>query len=458
MNRDRCVPWQLGLVSVCLWSTFSLRWSFAQIVPDVTLGAESSTVVEGVEVRGGPADLIDGGAIRGSNLFHSFQEFNVMFGRGAYFSNPESIENILTRVTGGNISNINGTLGVLGTANLFFINPSGIVFGPGASLDLNGSFVGSTSESLLFEDYEFSAVDPSSPPMLTLNLSIGLQAGENPGDIVVRSQLEEMTSGEFAEMADAGQDIASLQVPPGETLVLVGGNVTLEGGELNALGGHVKIGGLGADGMVLLTQIADNVRLFFPEGIPRADVALRDGAVIDVRADSGGSITIQARNLEIAGQSALLAGIAEASAVAGSRAGDVALNATEITIRDASSVQNQVNAGAIGNSGNINIASGSFVLEDGARVNTSLFGIGNAGVISIKADEVAIGEEALASIAESSPVPRETQAASSSKQVLLSSRMEQYSAAVPLVEGIQAISRFGLTGQPCWQMLGFSAR
>ena len=78
----------------------------AQIVPDDTLGAESS-VVTPQQLR----DLIEGGAVRGENLFHSFIEFSIPEGQQVYFANPDSITNILTRVTGNNISEIFGTLG-----------------------------------------------------------------------------------------------------------------------------------------------------------------------------------------------------------------------------------------------------------------------------------------------------------------------------------------------------------
>jgi filamentous hemagglutinin family protein len=114
----------------------------AQITPDNTLGAESSVVTSNVEIQGLPSDAqgqelkvlrIDGGAIRGINLFHSFQEFNIGEGGGVYFSNPQGIENILSRVTGTNHSEILGRLGVLGNANLFLINPNGIIFGAHAS-------------------------------------------------------------------------------------------------------------------------------------------------------------------------------------------------------------------------------------------------------------------------------------------------------------------------------------
>uniref|UniRef100_UPI00403F4C0E two-partner secretion domain-containing protein n=1 Tax=Microcoleus sp. OTE_8_concoct_300 TaxID=2964710 RepID=UPI00403F4C0E len=91
--------------------------AIAQIIPDNTLGPESSRTVPDT-INNLPSDRITGGAIRGVNLFHSWREFNIGEGRGAYFENPRGITNIFTRVTGGNQSNILGTLGVLGNANL----------------------------------------------------------------------------------------------------------------------------------------------------------------------------------------------------------------------------------------------------------------------------------------------------------------------------------------------------
>ncbi|NEO63304.1 MAG: filamentous hemagglutinin N-terminal domain-containing protein, partial [Moorea sp. SIO4G2] len=135
-----------------LYSLLAATTALGQITPDNTLDNESSIVTPNVNVNGNLADLIEGGAIRESNLFHSFSDFNVAeFGR-VYFANPAGVANILSRVTGGNVSNILGTLGVLGNANLFVINPNGIVFGANSRLDIRGSFFGSTAESVLFED------------------------------------------------------------------------------------------------------------------------------------------------------------------------------------------------------------------------------------------------------------------------------------------------------------------
>ena len=157
--------------------------TLAQIIPDGTLGNEASVVQSNVNVRGLPAELIAGGAQRNSTLFHSFQQFNVSEGQRTYFGNPAGIENILTRVTGNTRSDILGTLGVNGGANLFLLNPNGILFGPNSHLDIAGSFVASTANSFVFPDgSEFSATNPQSPPLLAINLTPGVQYGAvSPG-------------------------------------------------------------------------------------------------------------------------------------------------------------------------------------------------------------------------------------------------------------------------------------
>jgi filamentous hemagglutinin family protein len=149
------------------------------------LGNESSVV--NVSPDNPLLDLITGGAQRGQNLFHSFEQFNVTEGRGAYFTSPSAdIVNILSRITGNNISEIFGTLGTNGASqpNLFLINPNGIVFGENASLNVGGSFYASTVSSIVFENGEFSATNVDDPPLLTINMPIGLNFGNNPGDII----------------------------------------------------------------------------------------------------------------------------------------------------------------------------------------------------------------------------------------------------------------------------------
>ncbi|MBE9118079.1 filamentous hemagglutinin N-terminal domain-containing protein [Lusitaniella coriacea LEGE 07157] len=168
-------------VHLCLLGSvlfgFGSRRAVAQILPDNTLGNESSTLT--------PNATITGGATRGSNLFHSFSEFNINNGQSVYFTNPTGIANILTRVTGGNPSNILGTLGVNGTANLFLLNPNGIFFGPNSQLDIRGSFIATTADSILFDNgFVFSAANPQNPSLLTVSVPLGLQYGTNNTGII----------------------------------------------------------------------------------------------------------------------------------------------------------------------------------------------------------------------------------------------------------------------------------
>jgi len=118
------------------------------------------------------------GIQKGNNLFHSFKEFYIPTGGSVTFQNSSAIKNIINRVTGGNISNIDGLIKASGNANLFLINPAGIVFSENASLDIGGSFYGTTAESIKFADgVEFSATNTESP-LLSINVPVGLQMGQ----------------------------------------------------------------------------------------------------------------------------------------------------------------------------------------------------------------------------------------------------------------------------------------
>ena len=167
---------------------FRANQALAQIIPDDTLGSENS-VVTPVNPQ---LQIIDGGAIRDCNLFHSFTEFNIGEGKEVYFNNPAAIENIFSRVTGSNPSRIFGKLGVLGDANLYFLNPNGIIFGENANLDIKGSFVASTASSInLGNDKNYSAINKGAPPLLNVNVKapIGLQFEGREGDIENRGNL-----------------------------------------------------------------------------------------------------------------------------------------------------------------------------------------------------------------------------------------------------------------------------
>lgn len=204
--------WQLGiavlLTVVGVVAQVGRTQAQSQVVPDNTLGTEGSIVTPNVEINGLNSAQIDGGAIKGTNLFHSFQDFNVGEGKGVYFTNPQGIENILGRVTGANRSEILGTLGVLGNANLFLLNPNGIIFGKNASLDVQGSFFATTAPIALGKQGDFSATKPQQSSLLSVSPGALFfnQAASQQGNIINRGNLS------------AGKD-----------LTLAGGNLDLQG-------------------------------------------------------------------------------------------------------------------------------------------------------------------------------------------------------------------------------------
>ncbi|MDJ0591157.1 MAG: S-layer family protein [Pleurocapsa sp. MO_226.B13] len=363
-------------------------YTVAQIAPDDSLGNESSVVNPNVSIDGFPADQIEGGAKRGSNLFHSFEEFNIGNEQRAFFANPAGIENIFSRVTGSNPSNILGTLGVNGEANLFLLNPNGIIFGSNAQLDLNGSFFGSTANSIKFaDDTEFSATNPADPNLLTINIPIGLQYGQNPGSILVQGQGNELVfnpeTGEVLEISRTG----GLEVQPGQTLALAGGEVRLDGGSLRAESGQVELWSIDGEGLLSLSP-RDLSWSLSGEGIDNfQDISLSQAAAIDTSGMQGGSIKIQGKQVNLQDGSLIL------SITQGEGNGETVSIVASESIEAGGIGENSQPSGLLtetlgsGTAGNVNINTKRLILLDGAQISSSTFSQGNGGQITVNAWE-----------------------------------------------------------------------
>lgn len=217
------------LLLACLFASLTVLFSptaRAQVSADQTLGAEASVVAPDVEVRGEIADLIEGGATRGTNLFHSFSDFNVLENQRVYFANPEGIESILSRVTGDRTSNLFGTLGVDGVANLFLVNPNGIAFGPNVNLDVEGSLYVTTGDAIALGEGVFSAASPNQSQLLSIAPSTSFfnYLSEDSGDIVNRGQV---FAGGDLSLAANNLDSQGLIVAAGNLSLLAGNTVQI---------------------------------------------------------------------------------------------------------------------------------------------------------------------------------------------------------------------------------------
>ncbi|MDZ8139402.1 MAG: S-layer family protein [Nostoc sp. DedQUE04] len=351
--------------------------ALAQITPDGTLGNNSSIITGNVNIKGTAADRIDGGAIRGTNLFHSFQEFNVSELQRVYFANPTGISNILTRVTGSNISNILGTLGVNGNANLFLINPNGILFGNNARLDVAGSFVASTANSFVFGNgLEFSATNPQTPSvLLTVNPSALLFNQLQAGRIENRS------------IAPAGDNIFGLRVPDGRSLLLVGGEIAINEGKLNAPGGRVELAGVAGEGTVGLNVDGNNLSLIVPDNLAKADISLSNQALVSTSGEGGGAIQVWGKGVTVSGGSKI-----EASTLGALPGKGLSVNASE-SVQVVGESPTGIRSGLFaensgtGDAGDLTINTRQLQILAGGKISSSTTNAGVAGNLTVNASE-----------------------------------------------------------------------
>ncbi|MDY6896485.1 MAG: filamentous hemagglutinin N-terminal domain-containing protein, partial [Cyanobacteriota bacterium] len=379
------IPWQYKAFKINIFIFLALsnamlcsgNKALAQITADDSLGSENSIVSPN-----GQADLIEGGATRGSNLFHSFQEFNIGEGREANFANPAEIKNIFSRVTGNNPSTLLGKLGVSGDANLFFINPNGIFFGENASLDVKGSFVASTASSIKFSDKnQFSASNPQVPaPLLTVDVPppVGLEFEGEPGKITNRSLLTK----------DSGE-LIGLGVQPGKTLALVGGGVNIEGGFLRAEAGRIELGSVAGNNTVSLNSTDEGIFLNYAGVENFGDINLSLAAYVDTSGDKGGDTQIQGRQIILTEGSQV-----SLNSVGSGKVGDLTVKASELVkIDGTATIGFQFPSGFFGNvigtgdGGTISIETQRLIVENGGSVSTSTYGQGKGGNLIIKASE-----------------------------------------------------------------------
>ena len=329
----------------------------------------------------------------GANLFHSFSRFSIPTAGSATFDlvNTPNISTIFSRVTGGNISNIDGLIQTTNSNNpvsLFLLNPNGIIFGKNARLNIGGSFIATTANSIIFSDgVNFSASDRTSNPLLTIASPIGLNMGSNAGAIAVQNTGHRLIEGNIP--IQNGTTPIGLQIAIGKTLALIGGDITLEGGILNAPSGHIEIGSA-KSGVIELNMTASPWNFDYSNLIEYGDIRFLRQSLANASSSPAGSIHFQGRNITInEGSVALLTNEGNQGS------GNITVKASEsLEMRVVGTngfSQSLLAVDTItGNGGNVMITAPRLLLEDGGKINTRTFGTGTAGNISVVIDSIQI--------------------------------------------------------------------
>jgi filamentous hemagglutinin family protein len=329
--------------------------SRAQITLDGTVGPSGPLV--------GPDYVIgdDLGQLKGTNLFHSFGEFNVLTGESATFTGPDSVGNVIGRITGGHGSAIDGLIrSAIPDANLFLLNPWGFMFGPNATLDVNGSFHVSTADYVKFSDGGVFYADPSKGSVLTVAppSAFGF-LGDTPGNISIE--------GSFLETAEA------------ETLSLVGGDITIVGGTLFAPGGRINLVSGRSPGELSLAESGSPIDSFETMG----EIAISQQSLITASGQAPGSMFIKSGRL-----------VMKDSVVGMANLGDLPDGDIDIQLTEALEMEGGLLGTATtadGSGGNINIETGTLTLSGGAQIGTSTSTDAQGGNVSVSAaDAIAI--------------------------------------------------------------------
>ena len=318
----------------------------------------------------------DYGRTVGNNLFHSFSQFDLVKGDVATFYGPGTpIQNVLTRITGANASSINGTIrtdpSTLNGANLFFLNPHGVVFGQNAQVDVKGSFVVTSAHYIELSDgHRFDTVNPSAnDPLLTTAppRAFGF-LGPNVASISFNGSM--------------------LSVPNQKSLSVIGGDIQIVNGTLTAAGGRINLISLGSAGTLSLAVDDLGAAVDTSSFSKLGTVSLTGGSALmgdDGMSVGGGKVVVQAENLNF-----------DSSGIQSDTLGSENGLGVEIRVRNDMTLQNMgyvfsdTGGSSTGNGGTIDIQAHQFELLSGSAITCDVHGPGTGGNISLTVDSVVL--------------------------------------------------------------------
>ena len=361
-------------------------------------GSTSSTRLNNATSCSGTCSITGGTRSTGttSNLFHSFSQFNVDNNAVVTFENP-GVDNIFSRVTGNSLTNIDGTLKVEGTANFYLLNPNGIIFGDRAHIDIPGSFLATTADSILFENEQaFSATDTQNQSLLSVSVPLGLQFGTNPGPIDIVGNGHALTYDATRSFTiTRATPSTGLISKPSQSLAFIGGEVSLQGGNIVAPSGTVDIGGVGSGSRVSFTNRESALSFDYSEVTSFEDISLSQRSSVDVSSSDAGSVRISGQNINIQEASAIFAKVED------SGDGNINLsasNAINVLGEAPSGVQPMITGafveianGATGNGDSlIELNAETINIEQTGQIGLGIAGLGASGTVLATASTVKV--------------------------------------------------------------------
>jgi len=426
-----------GLIKIC--ALFSVVFpAYSEVVRDGSIGSAAT------DQPTGPDYTINEsmGQLSGNNLFHSFSSFSLSSEQSATFTATSAVSNVISRVTGNSTSQIDGSLNsTIAGANLYFLNPNGVIFGETASVNVLGSFHVSTGDYLKFDDSDFS---------VSLDTTNSVLSSEAPSAFGFLSN----------SPAPISIDKSKLEFEANSQLSLIGGdiNITSAGSKvINLPGGQVKLVSVGGAGEIPLeansdpdaAQILGTISL---QGSPIVETTVDENEnddapdpLISVTDNIGGSIIVRSKNLSIRNFSMashstgntdstatgidfeisnniVITGNSHISSTSegSGKAGSVLIKAQNLTMRDDAEILSDTFAGAdgsevrieadtielwgdaevgsdveensVGNGGEVNVVTRNLIIGDEAEISTDTAGAGKGGNVTVTASESVILE------------------------------------------------------------------
>lgn len=379
-RRSECVSARVAVLAGVILAPVLL---VAGVVTDGTVGAAGAIGKVGNDFAI-PHTL---GTKVSGNLFHSFSEFNLATGESGTFSGPGDVANILARVTGGSASSIDGTLrSTIPGANLYFINPKGVIFGPNAALDIDGSFTATTADHLKLSDGgRFDATTPANDVLTAAPVSaFGFLSAQPAAITATSSTLTAAAGKKMAFVAgDLSFDRATLTAPsgridlwsskaPGDVAASTGAGAV--SGAIDLLRTRVDAGGDPAGSVVIRGgRLAMN-----RSSVISDNTGAGAGGGIDVRVSAAAAIDLASR-------------IFTSTRAAGS-AGDVSVRAGSVTVSTDSVVGSQATATttATAKAGDVQVAAETVAVTDGSSISASTFGLGQGGLVDVQAETLSV--------------------------------------------------------------------